>query len=50
MEVMHQLALLLLNSNLTQVLSRRRVEEEKKKKKKKKKNLMRTQEALASRT
>jgi hypothetical protein len=44
MEVMHQLALLLLNSNLTQVLSRRRVEEEKKK------NLMRTQEALASRT
>jgi hypothetical protein len=46
MEVMHQLALLLLNSNLTQVLSRRRVEEEKKKKK----NLMRTQEALASRT
>jgi hypothetical protein len=47
MEVMHQLALLLLNSNLTQVLSRRRVEEEKKKKKK---NLMRTQEALASRT
>jgi hypothetical protein len=50
MEVMHQLDLLLLNSNLTQVLSRRRVEEEKKKKKKKKKNLMRTQEALASRT
>jgi hypothetical protein len=48
MEVTHQLALLLLNSNLTQVLSRRRVEEEKKKKKKK--NLMRTQEALASRT
>jgi hypothetical protein len=47
MEVTHQLALLLLNSNLTQVLSRRRVEEEKKKKKK---NLMRTQEALASRT
>jgi hypothetical protein len=45
MEVMHRLAPLLLNSNLTQVLSRRRREEEEEEK-----NLMRTQEALASRT